>query len=268
MKIRTDFVTNSSSSSFVVSLNLLLSDGTAVRISSHKDDGDYSGGGCSFWAKDASGKTIASGTYDPVEYCMTEMDMFDPDEIPYQVVESVDISPSSVDLVRLSTACSLKALIAAITKPFGLDAQPTYEDDKEENEIVMEVIEELRGQFHAVIDGCNGVLHTHLKQTSDLDSASVCMEFSGYGEMLASPDEILHRIFDGAQASAVIDVLDEYEEECAEKLRELQFMEQFSDEALESLIGFWKNCDCAPENCRVTQKLRADRKIDLEITWE
>ena len=91
MKIRTDFVTNSSSSSFVVDLDLRLLDGTSITLSSHEDSGDFDSKGCSFTARDAAGSVLASGECDPFEYCSTEMEIFDPDEVPYEVNEVIDV---------------------------------------------------------------------------------------------------------------------------------------------------------------------------------
>lgn len=275
MKFRTDFVTNSSSSSFVVDLDLQLLDGTTISISGHEDSGDYDGEGCSFVAKDATGKTIASGECDPFEYCRTEMEIFDPDEIPYEVMENIDVSPSTVNLIKISSASSIKTLIAAITKPFGLDRhyEPAEMDEEEdeyeyEDEDAAEIIEQLMEKFNAMVDDCGAVLNTHLTKASDLKHATVSMEFSGRGEFLADPDEIIAHVFDRKQKNEVVDILSEDDEEAIlENLRKLKYLKNFSDEALSTLLDFWKSCDCAPCECNITQTLRADGKIDLSITW-
>ncbi len=280
MKIRTDFVTNSSSSSFVVELNLRLLDGTTVSIIGHEDSGDFDANGCSFVAKDSTGNTIASGECDPVEYCMTEMDIFDPDEVPYGVKAAVDVTPSSVNLIKISSAKSLNTLIAAITKPFGLDSHLSSEEMADEDEEfeyeyededgnATEIFEQLQERFNSMVDDCDSILRSHLTKVSDLKKATVSMEFGGRGEFLADPEEILGRIFEWKQKDEIINILSEDDvDEILEKLRALKYLKKFSDEALSALVDFWKNCDYPPDTCDITQTLRSDGQIDLTITWD
>lgn len=274
MKIRADFVTNSSSSSFVVALSLRLLDDTAISIDSSESSGDYDGTGCSFAATDSGGKTIASGECDLLAYCMTEMDIYDPEEIPWEAKEAVDVGASSVNLIKISSASSLETLIAAITEPFGLDSyfeveEMDDEEDEFEDEDTAEIIEQLQTRFNSMVDDCGSFLNEHLTKVSDLKGATVSMEFSGRGEFLADREEILRHVFDQNQKEEIVSILSKGDkDEIVEKLRTLQYLKNFSDEALDVLVDFWKNCDCAPETCNVTQTLRSDGKIDLAISWE
>lgn len=274
MKIRTDFVTNSSSSSFVVSLNLQLSDGTSIVIDNHEDFGDLNTKGCKFVAKDSAGQTIAAGECDPCEYCMTEMDL-EPDDIPLEVDDQVSIivNGHTLNLIGISSAKNISTLITAITKPFALDSHFTDDDDEDciveyEDETAEEIVNELKARFNTMVDDCNSVLAAHLTKVSDLTSATVSMEFSGRGEFLADRNEIIEHIFNYWERDEIINILSEDdEEEILEKLRDLKCLENFTDDALSTLVNFWKNCDYAPDMCNVTQTLREDGKIDLTITW-
>lgn len=271
MKIRTDFVTNSSSSSFVVDLNIQLLDGTAITISSHEESGDMNAKGCSFIARDSAGNVIASGDCDPVEYCMTEMEFFDPEEIPYEVMEALQLELLPVNLTKIRSASSLEDLVRAIKKPFGLYRRVETDEDActYEDGDAAEIIGQLQESFSAMVEKCDSVLSEHLTSVSDLKNASVSMEFGGYGEFLAAPDEILGEIFTWVEQKELIPVLDEDDEdEISNKLRSLNCLTSYTDEAINTLINFWKNCECAPSTCNVTQTLLPDGKIDLAITWE
>ena len=264
MKIRTDFVTNSSSSCFVVDLDLQLLDGTAISIGSCEESGDDESIICSFTAKDESGRVIASGKYDPFEYCCTEMgnsDPYDTQDILDEVYQSIDVRVSSINLIGISNATSVKALIAAITEPFGLDCHC------EKNKDATQIVAALQKRFNSMVDNCGKVLRTHLSKVSDLKKAKVSMAFWGRGEFIAGPEEILQNIVGWNQK--IIDILSaDNENEIMKKLRVLKDLDRFSDDSLHALIDFWKNFDYAYDSCNISQVLRPDGKIDLSFSWD
>ena len=266
MKIRTDFVTNSSSSSFVIDLRIQLEDGTKINLSGHEESGDFEGGGCSFSAYNADGNRIAYSSCEPLEEIdfgdmdFEDMEDFDPEEFMGSMGGAFSVS--SMVLSDISKVSDVEELIEFIKQPFGFNSSWDDEDEDEDWESENNGIKD---KMDSVADTCQEVVSEYLTKMSDIKNIEVDMEFSGRGECLASPDEIIEQMFGWERSRNIIKTLDMND---AEKLRSLKELEMYTDEALKVLFDFWAECDYAPDMCTVKQILKPDGKIDMEISFE
>ena len=266
MKIRTDFVTNSSSSSFVIDLRIQLEDGTKIDLSGHEESGDFEGGGCSFSAYDADGNRIAHSSCEPLEEIdfgdidFEDMEDFDPEEFMGSMGGAFSVS--SMVLSDISKVSDVEELIEFIKQPFGFNSswEDKYEDEDWESEN-----NGIERKIESVANTCQEVISEHLTEMSDIKYFEVNMEFSGRGEDLASPEDIIEQMFGWEQSRTIIKTLNMKD---AEKLRNLKELEMYTDESLKALSDFWAECDYAPDECTVKQMLKPDGKIDMEISFE
>lgn len=208
------------------------------------------------------------------EYCGTEMDIYDPDEIPWEVAEMMPLTVSGINLGKFNRENTIEELKELLLKPFGLDkpfANEEYDDDEYEfeDEAAKEIIEALHGRFDEMVTLCNELIDEHASGGKEIKTLKVEATFGGRGDMIAGPDEILQEIFGYENGQNIFDAIDKNDDEDAmEKLTEMECMKNVTEESLEGLISFIREFDYAPGECTFTQTTMDDGKIEIQVDFE
>lgn len=295
MKIRTDFVTNSSSSSFVVDLKIELEDGTSLCFSRYETSGDADTNGRSYVARNASKEIIANVTCDPYEYCRNNLDIYDPDAVPWEITDVFSSGAESVDLNKISNASNVAELIKVLTSPFNFDNtinpdlvcdfeyddEECYDDEEEDyedfddfdeygelsNEEIATALRTLVGYHNEITNSSNSILKEHLQKTSDLKSVKLVAEFSGRGDCLSDAEDIVgYLIKDYKQKREVVDVLNnDDKDEIINNLRGLTYLKNYTTTTLVNLVEFYKSFSDTYDVCRIVQTLTPD---GINVTFE
>ncbi len=281
MKIRTDFVTNSSSSSFTVYLNLSCEDGTRISLTGYDDSGDYDAQGCRIEATGADGQELYSESVDPVEFMMDELETFDIDEIgemPWEIREDFGFSPGDVNMARIVGTRSAEELKSTVTKAFGMDsgnaADCDFSDEDEEyseapSETAMALMERLTEKYNSMRENCARLFDEHIGSREAVKNISMEMEFTGRGECLADSGEILERIFGWKQKSQITQVLANCSAgDAVAALRGLPFLSIYTDASLYNIAEFVEKCEYPPNECNVSQHLLDDGRVEMSFDWD
>ena len=276
MKIRTDFVTNSSSSSFMVDLEMKFQKGETILLSCADCTGDYESKYLYVRATDSDGNDIVRNSVGCSE---------DDDFSYYDVSDIIgDIEFGHLNLAEVLEEENINQLIKTIENAFSINppsehkAQDEYEYDEEDEELeiledydeeTLERILEAKDTLRKIAEDSHEFLIRNFTSKDDVKELSLSMEFGGRGEFLASRENILEKIFGWSDSSDVLDILEEKsdQETTLKELKELPCMKHMSEESILQIIRFWNECDYAPGMCNIGQNLE-DGKVRLSIEFD
>ena len=284
MKFRSDFVTNSSSSSFVVELDVNIGKDKSVHFERSQQYGDYDG--TDIFARINDGKDEFKKGVD-IQTLMDEVDMGVEDDDIGEMIEcfpsilfegaGVGLEDWNLNLNNFVKENSMSRFKKALASNFyGIkdenadDEEDEWDEDEDygwfDSDKAKEIADAIRKSVAAIDKRCSAVFEA-VTERKQISSMKIRTTFDGWGECTPYRDDILERIYGTQEAQEILEICAcEDKEEAIEELKALSCLDHVANDSLGSLFDFVQNFEYEA-TCDFVQRYEAGKEIEYSIDY-